>query len=209
MLYYMKRHSVVHMQFLAALIVGIIALLMAMFFIPRIQDTLHLSVSTTTQEANVSTGVSAGNAGIVKGASTSRDTIEFIRSLPEASMFTSLFDRGNIASMLSATGTYTFFVPTDSAFASSSLQPISLMSVEDKERLIAYHIVPDRKASIDDVVYGTFTMLSRDKLTANIFQTDAYVDSNTHVLATYEIGDSVIYVIDHVMLPPERRPFPF
>jgi uncharacterized surface protein with fasciclin (FAS1) repeats len=196
-----------------------------LYFVTRQSPTspITLSVSPTMNVANVLSGAQnatgAGN-GATTGTSGSRsgtgstssispnDPLAGIKALPQASTFVSLLESTGVASQLSLSGTYTFFVPTNAAFAASALGPLANMTAEEKLRLAEYHIVSGKMMSVDLVKSGYMTTLSRDPLNANVFDI-AQVGGNTHVVAIYPTRNGIIYLIDIVLQPPVRRPFPF
>ena len=183
------------MQFLAALIVGVIAILMAMFFIPQIVDTLHVgSVLGTSTEAVV---ISAGEVH-------HQTAQELARTLPNATRFMELFDETHTADMLIATGTYTFFIPTNDALA---LMPLSTMTPEEKQRLVLYHIVPGLVTG-EGQKMGWFNTLSRDQINTDEFD-DGPLLENRHIVDSFSRPAGIVYIMDDVLLPPQRRPFPF
>lgn len=201
------------------IIVCVIVVFISLLFVsrPSTKESLNLSVSPTAEEGNAlsapaapssasSANISARNDAPLPASAN--DPLAALRAIPQASTFVSLLQETGVASELSASGTYTFFVPTNAAFAASPLGPLSSMTAAQQKRLAEFHIVSGKMMSISSVKSGYITMLSRDELNANVFDT-AQVGGATHVIAAYSAPDGIIYLIDHVLQPPVVRPYPF
>lgn len=207
-----------------ALIALLVLFFVFLYFMTRSaapSPSLTLSVSPTTNTANALTG--AGNAagaatssghgtsGSTGGSATNtispNDPLAGIKALPNTSTFVSLMERTGVVSQISPSGTYTFFVPTNAAFASSPLGPVMSMSDAEQVRLAEFHIVAGKMMSIDALKAGYMTTLSRDPLNANVFDI-AQVGGNTHIVGVYPVRNGIVYLIDIVLQPPHHRPFP-
>ncbi len=203
----------------AAVAIGVLALLFVLFVLLRVStgggESINLAVSPTSTEAIALAGAQSAGAAATSGTHTGtgatsnlNDPIAFLRTLPQASTFVSLLDQSGVTSELSTNGTYTFFVPTNAAFAASSVGPIANLTAAEKKRLAEFHLVSGKMMSINAIKSGFMTMLSRDDLNAIVFNI-AQVGGNTHILATYHVPNGIVYLTDIVLLPPVRRPFPF
>ncbi len=172
------------------------------------QESISLSVSPNASAAQAFPAVANESNSDAEISALQDDPLAALRAIPGASTFVSLLDETGVTSELSASGTYTFFVPTNAAFAASPLGPLSSMSFADKKRLAEFHIVSGKMMSLDAVKSGYMTMLSRDDLNLNVFDVPN-VESNSHVVATYRVSDGNIYLIDIVLQPPVVPPYPF
>lgn len=175
-------------------------------------ESITLSIApapTSTPGGTVANGtISATAAKPARAVSAADDPLSAIRAIPGTSDFVALLESTGVASQLSVHGTYTFFVPTNTAFRSSPLGLVSSLSFADRQRLAEYHIVVGKTMSVSAMKAGYITMMSRDALNANVFDI-AQVGGNTHVAGTYPAKNGIIYVIDRMLLPPVVRPFPF
>lgn len=195
-------------------VIVLIFVLLSLFFVLRsgTQESLTLSISSAQNTANALSAVNTvGTTPEIENAAgvpIPEDAISALRGIPQASTFVSLLEETGVASQLSPTGTYTFFVPTNVAFASSPLGPLADMSAAQRLRLAEFHIVSGKMMSIDAVKAGYITMLSRDELNADVLDT-AQVGANTHIIASYPAPDGIIYLIDIVLQPPTIPPFPY
>jgi len=166
------------------------------------------TVSSGTEEpSSQSQSASAGSAAL-QYQSVKQDALTAIRLIPGTSTFISLMEQSGVVNSLSIDGTYTFFVPTDAAFAASPVSSFSYLSPEEMQRLAEYHIVIGKKMSITDIKSGYMTTFSGDPLNNSIFYS-ASVGGNTHIIASYPARNGIIYLTDVVLLPPQKRPFPF
>lgn len=224
--------SIVFMEKAKKYIIPALVVLLVLFFVylyvvtRPAPSSLTLSVTPSSQGASALSGAenAAGNGSTsgtggsysgTHGTAASApapapkiDGLTDIRALPGASTFVSLLERTGVATGISPAGTYTFFVPTNAAFAASPLGPFSNMSLADQTRLAEFHIVVGKMMSVDALKAGFMTMFSRDDLNADVFEL-AQVGGNTRVLGIYPVRNGIVYLIDHVLLPPMRRPFPF
>jgi uncharacterized surface protein with fasciclin (FAS1) repeats len=172
------------------------------------KEALSLSVSQTASEGSVLGAATYQSDTSVTVSASENDPLAALRAIPQASTFVSLLDETGVTAELSPAGTYTFFVPTNAAFAASPLGPLSSLSFAQQKRLAEFHIVSGKMMSLDAVKSGYMTMSSRDDLNLNVFDTPN-VESNSHVVATYRVSDGIIYLIDIVLQPPVVRPYPF
>jgi uncharacterized surface protein with fasciclin (FAS1) repeats len=199
-------------------IIACLLLVFAVYFIatnsPKSGESIQLSVTPPQNEANALTGTqtATGTTGsgthASSGTTVVHDGLDGIRAIPNTDVFVSLLERTGVASGISTAGTYTFFVPTDAAFAAMPGAPVTSLSFDAQKRLAEYLIVANQMISVDSVKYGHVATMSGDLLNNNVFQTTS-VSGNSPVLDTYRVGNGIVYVTDIVLLPPERRPFPF
>ena len=209
-----------HMKRITWIVIGaVIIIFIALLFVsrPSTKESLKLSVSPMTEEGNALSAptapasisnANASGSGYAAASASPDDPLAALRAIPQASTFVSLLQQTGVASELSANGTYTFFVPTNAAFAASPLGPLSSMTAAQQKRLAEFHIVSGKMMSISSVKSGYIMMLSRDELNANVFDT-AQVGGATHIIGTYPAPDGIIYLIDQVLQPPVIRPYPF
>lgn len=165
---------------------------------------------TPSQQAN-GVVLPASASPSVSGVSNSdiqNGPLKDLRTIPHTGTFLSLLEEMQVPTQLSTTGRYTLFIPTDEAFALSSVGPLAYRSAEEKQRLVQYHVVPGEMISVDSLKFGHSTMLSRDELNVSVFDVPT-IGANSRVVGTYRVGNGIVYVIDIVLLPPELRPFPF
>lgn len=186
----------------------LIIFFISFFFISqsKAEESIILSVSPASSGV-VSSVVSGENEGLAVVPNSSEDPLRTLRGIPEASTFVSLLDETGVTAQLSSNGLYTFFVPTNEAFAASPIGPLEDLSPAERLRLARFHIVSGEMMSLTAVKSGYMPMSSGDELNLNVFDV-SIIESNTRVLATYTTPDGIIYLIDHVLQPPEYPPFP-
>ena len=116
-------------KFIVPAIVGALAIciVLILFFavVRPAQESISLSVSSMQNEANALSavvnepGTGSGTPGQGSTVPQPQDALTALRAIPEASTFVSLLEETGVTAQLSPNGTYTFFVPTNAAFAAS------------------------------------------------------------------------------------------
>jgi uncharacterized surface protein with fasciclin (FAS1) repeats len=215
---HIRRYVIPGIILCLVIIVGVYFFATRSKITPTNGDSIELSVTPSANAATALIAVQNAAAGDTSYSSSysgsytrpvpvPQDVLTAIRALPNTSMFVSLVERTGVLAELSASGTYTFFVPTNAAFSVSPLGPVSALSTLEQKRLAEYHIVSGQKMSVDAVKFGHMVMLSTDELNANVLETTS-VDGNSHILGIYPTPNGIVYLIDEVLQPPVRRPFP-
>jgi len=110
-----------------------------------------------------------------------------------------------LVDILKGDGPFTVFAPTDEAFAALPAGTVeTLLKPENKDQLVAvltYHVVPDKIMSAD-IAGKTAEVDSVQGSALSVDATDGVrVDNATVVAADIETDNSVIHVIDQVVLP--------
>ncbi|MBD1425802.1 fasciclin domain-containing protein [Sphingobacterium arenae] len=145
----------------------------------------------------------------------------------EITLFNQVLERvPAVRSLLQNEGAYTLYAPNNAAMASygySTLEIINEKPVEELERLVQYHIVPDRRFVYDYVlttptsgntnVTTTETMLNGDNLTLTlVFNSGTGTYNKITLLGTRNTtqtnltrenilaGNGVLHIIDQVLL---------
>ena len=110
-----------------------------------------------------------------------------------------------LVDILKGDGPFTVFAPTDEAFAALPAGTVkTLLKPENKDQSVAvltYHVVPDKIMSAD-IAGKTAEVDSVQGSALSVDATDGVrVDNATVVAADIETDNSVIHVIDQVVLP--------
>lgn len=157
---------------------------------PRSESTM----STTTSNEPVSVG-SVSRKGF---------TSTVIAGISDASSFAALLSASGVDATLKGTGPYTVFVPINAAFDHAPEGTLSVTGAARK-RLVQYHIIAGKKIDPNLLVSGTETALSGDPLNLQISPLDhvARVDGAL-ILSSYSSSNGVIYLINAVLLPPQK-----
>ncbi len=124
----------------------------------------------------------------------------------------------SILGMLSSTGNYTVFAPTDAAFgaALTALNVTAealLADTANLNRILAYHVVPGKFsaatviAAVGDNADGikVATMVPGVALTLKVMDGAVMVDGATVVAADVMASNGIVHVIDAVILPPAAQ----
>jgi len=208
------------MQFLAFIFVGIVGVFLGLFVISGLQSGLENFSGSLypkyTYESYKAQRNAQNSQGLVLGESVEVRTFSYpnedIRSvlgtIPNTSRFQSLFTEAGGGKLFAEPTLYTLFVSTDAAFSELTYEfqvRVNTMTDEEVERYVAYHVVPQKMVAVDGgIKAGTVTAVSRDALNFELRKGGGTV-GNAHVVATYNVKNGIIYVIDGVLLPPEKR----
>ena len=130
-----------------------------------------------------------------------KDITSVLATIPNASGFTKLLTSSGVASEISSKGPYTIFVPMNQRFPPL---PPTMTKVEIK-RLVEYHIVSGKDIDINIQQTGTIQALSIDMLNFSVRPGDKSARVNSSVaLEKYTTTNGTIYLIDQVLLPPQK-----
>lgn len=121
----------------------------------------------------------------------------------DASSFVSLFNAEDGNALVSGSGSYTVFVPTNGAYARAQAQ-ISKMSASEKARLVKYHVIKGRALDTDALVAGSIQTASGDVLNVNLGVNSVSLVGSAIVVTQYNCKNGVVYTINNVLLPPLR-----
>ncbi|MDR3571802.1 MAG: fasciclin domain-containing protein [Candidatus Pacebacteria bacterium] len=134
----------------------------------------------------------------------SSDTVKSILTLlPSASEYESLLSSTGVGSSISATGQYTIFVPTDSAFSSLPKGTLSKMTAAQLRRLVQYSIVAGKAIQPGAQFSGVVQAWSGDPLNFTDINNIPMVNSSI-IIAEYKGSNGVVYLINEVLLPPQK-----
>lgn len=206
------------MQFLAVAFVGIIGVFLAVLILPGIAqsiqafpDTLSAGYSGTLHNNQIdsSEGQVLGETVEVKEFFLPEQTVATtLKEIPGVSRFQGFFNSVEGERFLTEPMLYTLFVPTDDAFdglAHPQRVTLNTMNDDESQRFVMHHIVPQKMVAVtSSLKAGTVTALSRDVLNFELRKNGGTV-GNAAVVATYNVGDGIIYVIDGVLFPPTPR----
>jgi uncharacterized surface protein with fasciclin (FAS1) repeats len=115
-----------------------------------------------------------------------------------------------LGEVLSSTGPFTVFAPTDDAFAKLPAGTVeNLLLPENKQKLIdilKYHVVAGRVYASDAVKAGMAPTLLGASVQVSVSAAGVKVNDSKIVKADIEAANGVIHVIDTVLLPTEKTP---
>jgi uncharacterized surface protein with fasciclin (FAS1) repeats len=128
-----------------------------------------------------------------------------VETAKDAGTFTTLIaaiDRAGLETTLAGEGPFTFFAPSDEAFAALPEGTVdSLLAEPDKlAQVLTYHVVPGRVTAADVVGLTTAPTVNGEELPVS-------VDGGVHVAganvinADIEASNGIIHVVDRVLLP--------
>ncbi len=114
-----------------------------------------------------------------------------------------------LAEVLSGTGPFTVFAPTDEAFSKLPAGTVeSLLKPENKAKLVAilkFHVVDGRIYSGEALAAGEATTLQGSPIRITKVGQKAMVNDSQLLSTDLDASNGVIHVIDAVLLPPEKQ----
>ncbi|MCI0561918.1 MAG: fasciclin domain-containing protein [Nitrososphaera sp.] len=120
------------------------------------------------------------------------------------SQFNALFKSTGVAAALVGKGPYTVFVPTNGAMNQLPPGTLSGMTAAQKLRFVKYHIIIGRAIDSEAQVAGTIQAFSGDMLNFS-FGADRIPMVNSAIfIEKYVANNGVVYLIDNILLPPQR-----
>jgi len=170
-------------------------------------DTFGNPVASTTDTLATSSLPATKKTVGTKTAPASRklSTVATIaQGLPNTSQFISLFKSTGVATQITGPGPYTVFVPTNGAFSQLPSGTITKMTAAQKLRFIQYHIIVGRAIDPEAQTAGTVQALSRDALNFSFGADKIPLVNSAIFLQKYQASNGVVYLIDNVLLPPQR-----
>ncbi|MBS1666540.1 MAG: fasciclin domain-containing protein [Bacteroidetes bacterium] len=177
-----------------------IVLIAAMMACHQTPDKSNESSAVTTApsggQENVSDSLSEKD--IVKVAVSSKDHTTLVAALKQADLVTAL----------SNAGPFTVFAPTNAAFDKLPAGTVAGLMKDDKKddlrNVLQYHValgVLKPESFKDGQVLG---MVNGDNLTVNVKDGKISLNNSAHVINSVPTSNGIIYVIDAVLLPPNK-----
>jgi transforming growth factor-beta-induced protein len=174
------------------------------------QPTTDGTGSLTMQDG-VSGGTKQTDAAVVHPLGDSAGPIVDVRTMTvaqvvanlDATDFTSLFSSENGNALVSGSGKFTVFVPTNGAYEREA-SAIAQMSSAAKARLVAYHVIQGRALDSDAVVAGSVLAASGDAINVNFSSNNIPLIESAIVVTQYNCANGVVYTINNVLLPPAK-----
>ncbi len=141
---------------------------------------------------------------------------EYIKENPNFSQFQKLAELTGFTGFINAYGSYTFFIPTDSAFQAWFDETDTISSLDDltpaeQVELFQYHIVNDTISSIyfTDGKLKSPSMNNKYLITGITVTSEGkakYIVNKQAIIENLDqqVGNGVIHEIDKVLLPPKK-----
>ena len=199
------------MPFVAAALVGIAAVFTGVFTVSTVRDSLNdIAFHRTERGARFDTALfpEAHEEPMRNLVYPGQTTATILNKIPNTSHFRSLYEKASGIQFFEPDTLYTFFIPTDNAFEKlhQSLQAeLASLSDADINRLVAYHIIHGKMVAVGGQKSGWVQTRSGDMLNLELQKNGGAV-ANAHLTAAYRVDNGIVYVVDHVLLPPEKRP---
>ena len=145
-----------------------------------------------------------GRAGDTQAAN---DIVSVAASHNSFTTLTSLLKTSGLAGILDEPGSFTFFAPTDQAFAALPVETLRQLQLpENREtliRILSYHLVP-RQLTANELVSGQLTTFGNNpvNITVNTNANQIRVNNAQVVQPNIQASNGVIHAINTVLIPP-------
>lgn len=159
--------------------------------------------------------VSCKKAQLVYIVSTNTNITTYLDKNPDKySEFRKVLDRSGTADFLQAYGTYTLFLPNNTAMQQylkdMGKNSIDDISVQDLKNLVEFHVISDTVATKDfgDGKIGTMTMFGQYLTTGSVVvngETKITINRQANIVTpNIRVGNGIIHEIDHVLTPATK-----
>lgn len=159
--------------------------------------------SAATSTAATTTATIGGTGVAAKPKVVDSSVAGVVAGLREGSRFAALFSSTGVAAQVKGAGPFTVFVPTNAAFAAASGE-IANMTLAQKKRLAAYHVITDRALDPSATLSGNVLTLSRDYLNFSISPQGKAQINSSYVVGSYRATNGIVYLISAVLFPPKQ-----
>ena len=139
---------------------------------------------------------------------TPRTLVQTVENDTELSMLMEALDRTNLTDELNASGPFTLFAPTDTAFEAEPsigelMQKNDTESMEELRQMLLYHVVPSKIVAGNGTENQTLDALSGERLMYKIDGENVSINNNEAVKSNIIATNGVIYTLDTMLTPPE------
>lgn len=158
-----------------------------------------------TTEADAAPG---GGQSAVQDETSERDVVRVAVNSPEHTTLVAALKAAEYVDALSNAGPFTVFAPVNGAFDNLPEGTLdNLLKPQNKDALrniLEYHVYVGaiREEMVQDGM--TLNQVNLDNITLNK-KGDKITVNNANVLGVVKASNGVVYVIDAVLLPPEKK----
>jgi len=165
------------------------------------------SQTTAENTADADSAPAAGQSS-VQDETSERDVVRVAVNSPEHTTLVAALKAAEYVDALSNAGPFTVFAPVNDAFNKLPEGTLdNLLKPENKDALrniLEYHVYVGsiREEMVQDGM--TLNQVNLDNITLNK-KGDKITVNNANVLGVVKASNGVVYVIDAVLLPPEKK----
>jgi len=168
------------------------------------REAKNENATTIADASSVSSGQenvqdSDSQKDVVKVAMASKDHTTLVAALKQAELLTSL----------SNAGPFTVFAPTNEAFDKLPKGTVEGLMKDDKkedlQNILQYHVFMSALTSASFKDGQTLGMVNGDNVTVNVKDGKTVLNNSATIIASIPASNGMIYVIDGVLLPPQKK----
>lgn len=127
-----------------------------------------------------------------------------VEGIPSATRFNAMMKATGVESQVNGLASYTLFVPTDAAFNMLVPGTITGLTALGQQRVIQHHVIPGTRIDVKAISSGSVGALSGEALNFDSGLDGTARVNGAAILQTITTGNGIIYLIDRVLLPPQR-----
>lgn len=178
-----------------------------LFFVPLLL-LLACGQQTSTPEATSAEPAVEGGQSTVKDETSEPDVVRVAVNSPEHTTLVAALKAAEYVDALSNAGPFTVFAPTNEAFDKLPAGTVeNLLKPESKDALrniLEYHVYVGviSESMVQDGM--KLNQVNLDNITLNK-KDDKITVNGAQVLGVVKATNGVVYVIDAVLLPPEKK----
>lgn len=165
--------------------------------------TLRTSLIASTFAA---LGLMAAGSTLNLAHAQPANVVAVAQQTPNLSTFTKLVQQAGLADTLSQ-GSYTVFAPTDDAFKAVPAATLDKLGKDQDllKSVLTFHVVQGKTESA--AVTGAASVATLNGAKLNLAKAGDFVtvDDGMVVTADVKAGDSVIHIVDRVLMPPVKK----
>ena len=152
--------------------------------------------------------VSDSAPGDVELTESAPSFVSALAANAELSTFAELAEAAGLAEVLSSAGAVTIFAPSNEAFAKIPAEQLDALKADSAllRALLLSHVVPGKVSSADAATLGNAKSVIGSDVAITSAEGKLSVGNASVTKADVEAGESVIHVIDTVLLPAESAP---
>lgn len=151
----------------------------------------------------------AGGQENVKDDVSQKDVVKVAMSSPDFSTLVAALKQAGLVSSLSNAGPFTVFAPTNEAFNKLPKGTVDGLMKDDKKddlvNILQYHVFVSALQPDYFKDGQTLNMVNGDNLKISVNNGKVMLNGKATILKSVPASNGIIYVIDDVLLPPDKK----
>ncbi len=145
--------------------------------------------------------LSGDNSVAADEVSSDQSLLEKAQTFEDLSTFTSYVDDSNLGNMISESGAYTIFVPTNSAFDQLPDGTLDTLSTEDLTDVLAYHVIDTALFANEFEQTQRLTTLQGEDVFLTRGTDAVFINQGQLITANYQSQNGILHATNRVLFP--------